>query len=119
MGTMRFGAGPVPSGKSAPWWSRHERYVCGGLILVLGGWIAAHPPPGPPRLPSAARARMRKAAAPALTQTMPPVWVDSRTGLYYFSSDASYGDTPGGRYVAIEDARAQGYRSGAKARRRR
>jgi hypothetical protein len=60
---------------------------------------------------------MRKVAAPALTQTLPPVWVDAQTGLYYFSSDANYAVTPGGRYLPIEDARAQGYRSGAKARR--
>jgi hypothetical protein len=114
---MRFSISSVSSAKRAPSRGREEQFLCVGLLLVIGGWIASHPPPKAPTLPSACKARLQK-VLPAPKEDgpakMPPVWVDTRTGVFYFHFDKRYGGTTGGRYLEMEAARAQGYRSSAR-----
>jgi hypothetical protein len=42
---------------------------------------------------------------------MPLVWVDTRSRLYYYPANDRYGNTPGGKYLKVEEAKTQGYRS--------
>jgi hypothetical protein len=105
------------SGKSAFYRGRNEQFLCGGLLLVMAGWIASHPPPNAPKLPSACKARLQN-VLPGPTEDgwekKPPVWLDTRTGVFYFTFDRCYGRTPGGKYLEMETAKAQGYRSSAR-----
>jgi hypothetical protein len=95
---------------------QRDQYLSGGLILAVVGWVALHPPPKPPNLPSAYRAHLRgrflvEERAPYARR---PVWLDTRQGMYYFYTDPLYENTPNGRLIDLKKARAQGYRSRAE-----
>jgi hypothetical protein len=107
----------VISGERAAWRGRQEQFLCGGLLLVMAGWVTSHPPPKAPKLPSACRERLQNvlpAPMEGVSEQQPPVWVDTRSGIFYFTFDKCYGRTPGGKYLTMEKARAQGYRSSAR-----
>jgi hypothetical protein len=91
-----------------------ERFLCGGLLLTLGGWVALHPPPKAPDLPSACRTRFRREPAErAVTVERGfSVWLDTRYGIYYYSTSPHYGKTPDGRFIDLRDAKRSGYRRG-------
>ncbi|MES2465353.1 MAG: hypothetical protein V4671_32705 [Armatimonadota bacterium] len=82
----------------------------------MSGWIASHPPPQAPVLPSACKARLLEVhpeLSGEIRTRLPPVWVDIRTRVFHFESEKEYGATPGGKYLEQEAAKAQGYRSSA------
>ncbi len=93
-----------------------DQFLCGGLLLIVGGWMAAYPPPKAPTLPSKCQAHLRSQNMAFETgpSRLPPVWVDTRSGLYYYPSNDFYGHTPGGKYLEAKEARAKGYRFSTK-----
>jgi hypothetical protein len=117
---MWFRGTLVSSGRSLPeavHARRRDQFLCGGLLLLLAGWVAAHPLPSAPNLPSASR--LHRSRNLAVTQEMaaarqPAVWLDRQSGVYYFAGQPEYGRTPAGTYLDQKAARAHGYRSSAR-----
>jgi hypothetical protein len=118
---MRFSGISGLSGFSA-WRDRgtgsawRDHFLCGGLLLIVSGWMAVSPPPRAPTLPSKCQAQLRFQNTVPDTEPsrVPPVWVDTRSGLYYYPTSACYGHTPGGKYLEAKVAKAKGYRSSTK-----
>jgi hypothetical protein len=112
---MRFTSSSLVAGFSerpTPRAAWNERFFCGGMLLAIGGWVALHPPPKAPNLPSVCRAQLKKEAA---AMEIGPekgftVWVDTRSRCYYYVTSPVYGVTPGGRYLDLRAAKRQGYR---------
>lgn len=119
---MWFAVSSVVSGLDKPAQNasglvRRDQFLCGGILLVLTGWIASHPLPRAPDLPSVCQSRMSEKMS--VTEEVPAeqqilVWLDTRTGTYYFPGSQGYGSSPNGRYVEQKTAKAQGYCSSAK-----
>ena len=99
------------SGKITLPFIRRDYFFSGALLLILGGWMALNPLPGPPDLPSALQAQVRRRRpSPELApEKRLPVWLDTRNGIYYFPSDRFYGRTPNGKYLSVKAALRQGY----------
>jgi hypothetical protein len=113
---MKFTVPFSPSGNDNSFALHRDHYLSVGLLLTVVGLVALHPPPKPPNLPSAYRAHLRgtfqvEESAPYRRRR---VWLDTRTGLYYFYTDRLYGNTRNGRMIDLKKARAHGYRSHAE-----
>jgi hypothetical protein len=111
---MRFTCSGRRAAKQISASGRRGRFFNGGLALATAGWVLLHPLPRAPDLPLAARARLKRLEAAASEMRPvppPPVWVDTRSGAYYLPGSPGYGHTPGGRYLGIRVAKAQGYHS--------
>jgi hypothetical protein len=113
---MKFTVFFSPSVHNNSFSLHRDQYLSAGLLLMVVGWVALHPPPKAPNLPSAYRAHLR---GTFLVEERGPyrradVWLDTRSGLYYFFTDRLYGNTPKGRLINLKEARAQGYRSQAE-----
>ncbi|MES2465352.1 MAG: hypothetical protein V4671_32700 [Armatimonadota bacterium] len=93
-----------------------ENFLCGGVLLAFAGWIALHPPPKAPHLPSVLNERVGSEAEREQAKPVkrPLVWLDIRKGIYYFAGFPEYGHSDQGKYMPQDEALEMGYRSCAK-----
>jgi hypothetical protein len=81
-------------------------FYSGVAVVTVSGWLYAHPLPKAPNLPVASQCYARGMDGQRRIQ----VWVDPRTGSFYYPGNASYGRTPDGWFTEISVAQKQGFR---------